>query len=450
MGLGESARRLARLLGMGALAACILVLPAAAQPAASWIDATTGHRVLRISREPGTVSLYFTQNAFLPQGDKMAVTTPGGIALVDLRSWQVTPLVARPGAVLLFTGRRHRTVYFADRGRDDAGGPFGVYAADADSGAVRRVATVPGGWIGSINADETLLLGQVARPAVPLRPDGTLARAEGEVNQPGMHDYRATGPDGRPLPYAEAKELHLNRRLDAKVPMEIFTIDLRTGARRVVTASADWLNHVQFSPTDPRQILYCHEGPWHRVDRLWAIRADGTGKRLLHRRTMNMEIAGHEFFSPDGKWVWYDLQTPRGEVFWLAGIELATGKRRWYHVARNHWSVHYNQSPDGRRFSGDGGDPEMVAHAPDGKYLYLFTPQAIADVAGIHAADAGELIAPGTLAAERLVDLRRQDYRLEPNMIFTPDGRWILFRGNFEGATHLYAVSVARAAPAQQ
>ena len=28
---------------------------------------------------------------------------------------------------------------------------------------------------------------------------------------------------------------------------------------------------------------------------------------------MNMEIAGHEFFSADGRTIWYDLQTPRGE-----------------------------------------------------------------------------------------------------------------------------------------
>lgn len=437
--------------GLSALLAVLLrVAPAFADPAASWIDPTTGHRVVRISRVPGTVSLYFTQNSFLPQGDKMAVSTPQGIALVDLKTWEMRSLVTRPGAVLLFTGRRSRTVYFAERGRDDAGGPFGVYAADADTGAVRRVATVPGGWIGSINADETLLLGQIAKASVPLRPDGTLARAAGEVNTPGMNDYRAIGPDGKPLPYAEAKEVHLNRRLEARVPMEIFTIDLRTGARRVVTASTDWLNHVQFSPTDPQQILYCHEGPWHRVDRLWAIRADGLGKRRLHTRTMNMEIAGHEFFSPDGNWVWYDLQTPRGEVFWLAGVELATGNRRWFAVERNHWSVHYNQAPDGSRFSGDGGDPDMVAHASDGKYLYLFTPRALPDVAGIHADNAAALIAPGTLAAEKLVDMRRQDYRLEPNMIFTPDGRWILFRGNFEGAPHLYAVELARSTALQQ
>lgn len=30
---------------------------------------------------------------------------------------------------------------------------------------------------------------------------------------------------------------------------------------------------------------------------------------------MAMEIAGHEWVSLDGKWIWYDLQTPRGEDF---------------------------------------------------------------------------------------------------------------------------------------
>ena len=44
---------------------------------------------------------------------------------------------------------------------------------------------------------------------------------------------------------------------------------------------------------------------------------------------MNMEIWGHEFFGHDGRFVWYDLQTPRGEIFWLAGYDIASGRRRW-------------------------------------------------------------------------------------------------------------------------
>ncbi|MBD8676995.1 oligogalacturonate lyase family protein [Sphingomonas sp. CFBP 13720] len=423
-------------------------MAATAKPAAEWVDATTGHRVVRISRVADSASLYFHQNSYTPQGDRMVVSVPGGIATVDLTTWELKPLARGKGITLLFTGRRTRTAYYATQLRNDASGPSTIHAVDIDTGRTRKVADIPGGSIGSINADETLLLGQVALAPGGLRPDGTRQDARhtpGRVVGPGEADYRANRADGTPYSFAEAKERRLNERLEAGIPMEIFTIDLKTGERRVVTASTDWLNHIQFSPTDPQQIMYCHEGPWHKVDRIWTIRADGSGKRMVHTRTMNMEIAGHEFFSADGKTIWYDLQTPRGEVFWLAGYDLATGRRHQYKVDRNQWSVHYNQAPGGARFSGDGGDAEMVAHAPDGKYLYLFTPRAIPDVADIHAANADALIVPGTLDVEKLVDMRRHDYRLEPNMTFTPDGKWVVFRGNFEGATHIYAVEVAKA-----
>ena len=79
---------------------------------------------------------------------------------------------------------------------------------------------------------------------------------------------------------------------------------------------------------------------------------------------MTMEIAGHEFWSADGKTIWYDLQTPRGEVFWLAGYNVETGARTWYHLERNEWSIHFNVTRDGKLFCGDGGDPGQVAHAP--------------------------------------------------------------------------------------
>lgn len=410
------------------------------------VDPATGHRVVRVSTAPGMASLYFHQNAFTPQGDRMVISTADGIAAVDLKDWSIRPVVRGHGLELLFAGRRTRTVYYATREEGGAaGGPNGergaltIHAADIDTGKARTIATIAAGSIGSINADETLLVGQVATRAMALQPGSTGTARFGQA------DYAANGPDGRPLSFADAKEVRLNDRLEARIPMEIFTIDVRTGARRVVHRATDWLNHLQFSPTDPGLLMFCHEGPWHKVDRIWTIRTDGSALTKVHARTMNMEIAGHEFWSPDGKTIWYDLQTPRGEVFWLAGHDIASGRRRWYAVTRNHWSVHYTQARDGATFAGDGGDADMVAHAPDGKWIYAFTPRAIPDVAGIHAADSARLIAPGVLDAERLVDMRGHDYRLEPNIHFTPDGKWLLFRSDKDGAAGIYAVEVARA-----
>jgi len=190
---------------------------------------------------------------------------------------------------------------------------------------------------------------------------------------------------------------------------------------------------------------YCHEGNWHCVDRLWLL---DTAKPSptpvkVHQRTMNMEIAGHEWWSRDGKTIWYDLQTPRGQTFYVAGYDVSTGARRWYHVEdRNHWSVHYHSSPNDGLFCGDGGDRSMVAHAADGKWLYLFTPKRIPNVAGLQAEDARDLINPGYLETKRLVNMADQDYRLEPNAHFSPDGKWVVFRGNMSGEIHTYVVEL--------
>jgi oligogalacturonide lyase len=257
-------------------------------------------------------------------------------------------------------------------------------------------------------------------------------------------DYRANGPDGKPLTFAEAKEVRMNEQLERRLKRTMFTVNIATGEIKIVRTSTDWLNHLQFSPTDPGLIMFCHEGPWHKIDRIWTIRTDGSALTKIHTRTMNMEIAGHEFFSADGKMIWYDLQTPRGEDFWVAGYELATGRRTWWHLQRDEWSVHFNVSPDGRLFAGDGGDHEMVAHAKDGKWIYLFTPQRIPDVAGIKNPESANLIDPGFFQSERLVNLSKHDYRLEPNVTFTPDMKWIVFRSNMTGVVHTYAVEIAK------
>lgn len=261
----------------------------------------------------------------------------------------------------------------------------------------------------------------------------------------GQAAYAAVDKNGRPMTFADAKEVRLNDRLEAKIPMEIFTIDTRTGERKLIHRATDWLNHIQFSATDPNQIMFCHEGPWHKVDRIWTIRTDGSGLKKVHARTMNMEIAGHEWMSDDGRTIWYDLQTPRGQKFTLAGYDLQTGKRTHYHHERDEWSVHYNSSHDGKLFAGDGGDAEMVARAKDGKWIYLFRPEAIPDVAGISAPNAADLISPGILRSERLVNMKAHDYRLEPNVTFTPDNKWVVFTSNMHGAKHVYAAEVAKA-----
>jgi oligogalacturonide lyase len=389
------------------------------EPPVEWIEPQTGHRVVRLSREPGSASLYFHQYPFSADGKKMVFTTRQGISAVALQTRDVRQVV-RGRVRVLVTGRKTGDVYYL---RDDA-----VWAADLDTHEERRVAELPRGLRSgnvAVNADETLIVGVA-------------------VDRDGEAKPR-TPPGGRARGLA--------RRWAAGLPMVMYTIDVASGETKVIHRSNDWLNHLQCSPTDPNQILFCHEGPWHYVDRVWLIRTDGSDLRLVHPRTMDMEIAGHEFFSNDGKAIWYDLQTPRSLVFWLAGYDIKSGARTWYHHERQEWSVHYNISPDGSLFAGDGGGPDSVANNTpndtqldppgNGQWIYLFRPELIT-MKGLPE-KASDKVKVGVLRSEPLVDLSRHDYSLEPNSIFTPDGKWIVFRSNMHGPTHVYAVEVARA-----
>jgi oligogalacturonide lyase len=42
--------------------------------------------------------------------------------------------------------------------------------------------------------------------------------------------------------------------------------------------------------------------------------------------------------------------------------------------------------------------------------------------------------------------MSKHDYRLEPNVSFTPDAKFIVFRSNMFGPTYVFAVEVAKAA----
>ena len=109
-------------------------------------------------------------------------------------------------------------------------------------------------------------------------------------------------------------------------------------------------------------------------------------------------------------------------------------------MQRNEWSIHFNVFADGKLFCGDGGDERQVVRAPDGKWIYLFRPELIQN-RGIQDKD---FINPGVFHAERLVNMSKHQYRLEPNVSFTPDQKWVVFRNMF-GPTYAFAVEVEKA-----
>ncbi len=197
----------------------------------------------------------------------------------------------------------------------------------------------PRATLATVNADETLGVGSYNETE-----EG--AQREFPRNRP-----QPQTPNGRPAPQAgnlvqaEDKATNMERRLAARIPVVLYSINLETGKITELLHSTDWIGHMLFSPVDPTLLMYCHEGPWQKVDRIWMIRTDGSDNHLIHKRTMAMEIAGHEFWGLDGKTIWYDWQYPESEDFFVAGYNLETHRRTAFHLQRDEWSIHFNLTP---------------------------------------------------------------------------------------------------------
>jgi oligogalacturonide lyase len=372
-----------------------------------WIDKDTHHKVMRLTQRDGnSASFYFHNNPFYTGKDKSDVHMvfygndaykADGVGMqlfsVNLANLKITRLTDKSfrknGEIV---GRKNHNVYYQVKDS--------IFSTNIDTRKTTLEYVFPADFkatITSLNADETLLGGAWSTDA-----EKTIYK-----DNPAKHDY-------------------FNKIYEAKNPRTLFTVNLKTKKLTKLFTDSAWLNHVQFSPVDPRLLMFCHEGPWHKVDRIWTINLDTKQVKLMHKRTMDMEIAGHEWFSPDGKTIWYDLQQPRGETFFVGGTDVNTGKEIKYQLDRNQWSVHYNISPDEKLFAGDGGDSTSVAKAQDGKWINLFIPD------GDH------------FKFERLVNMKYHQYHLEPNVHFSPDGKWIIFRANFEGFESVYAVEIAK------
>ena len=84
----------------------------------------------------------------------------------------------------------------------------------------------------------------------------------------------------------------------------------------------------------------------------------------------------------------------------------------------------------------------MVARAKNGQWIYLFRPEATVFQGQVN--EPG-FVQPGVLRAEKLVNMSKHQYRLEPNVSFTPDAKWVVFRSNMLGATYAFAVEIEKA-----
>lgn len=367
-----------------------------------WIDSVTGYQIEKLVDLSGNNrSFYFHNNPFLKTKDGkntlMIFSNKKGSEVqffsVNLENKKTTQITFKKGNKRgeILAPKTRKIFYMV------ADSVFSTHIDTHKTNFLYKFDKSVIGSISTINANETLLGGAL------------ITKEENEIfkNNPKKTSY-------------------FDKIYEAKLERSLITLNVKTSELKNIYSEKAWLNHIQFSPTNPDLLMYCHEGPWHKVDRIWTINIQSKINTLIHKRTVEREIAGHEFFSPDGLTIWYDLQIPRSVTFYLAGKNLETGETIKYGLKRNEWSIHYNISNDKKLFAGDGGDEGQVARAKNGRWIYLFEPKK------------------DSFHATKLVDMKNHNYDLEPNIHFSPDGKQLLFRANFEGESQIYVVNLKK------
>lgn len=422
-------------------------------PPKTWIDADTGHRVTRLTDEPNSEALFFNKNAFTPDGKDMIYVSPGVIHSVNLTTFK-TRIITAGKIANIAVGTKTRRVFFTKTDNTY------LYAVDIDSRQVTRLSKlIPvRGVIFSVNADETMLIGTSIEDLTAPDFNGFHLKALQDAHAEAKANPTATRPTNE-----EVKQRAEKMRLEARIPEDIFTVNLQTGQVNTILKGTDWLNRVQFSPTDPNLIMYVHEGHSTDVDRIWTIHADGTQNQLIHQRTIKDESAMREFWSRDGKTIWYELQKPKDQNYDLVGYDITTGTRKIFHMDKTSSSMYYNSANFDTFFCGSGRRSESV-HGEDVtegqtlrsrewiEALYPIYNSTDSSASSQYAnwfhsnnATSGDpnVKYTGWLRRERLVNLYKNDYKkIEPNVRVSPDNKLVIFTSNMFGPTYVFAVEV--------
>jgi len=184
-----------------------------------WIDSDTGHRVVRISPQPDSASLYFHQNTYTPEGDKMIFDAPPGIAVMDLKTLGSGPPkvdIVVSNASPLAMAWKSRDVYFRRQGA--------LYAANVDTRAVREVTKAR---VMAVNCDETFGVSTINADdpsGKTPKPEPRKILPQRERMFPGRTDLTPEEAD------SARKEDRLARRLEnPRCAAFVFT-NLKTGA----------------------------------------------------------------------------------------------------------------------------------------------------------------------------------------------------------------------------
>lgn len=363
-------------------------------------DPDTGVDVTRVSDDHGdTIFPYFTQVLFTDDGEDLLVSSN------RTGTWQAYLLCVSTGELRQLTDepegiRAHGSTVLPTKG---------------------AVAFLTGNVLKRVNLD------------------GSGTRTLYEAPQGFSPSILAPSADGASVTFAYSEGLALStetgriystmaERLYRRPASVVMRVDTESGAAAALWGEREWISHVNVSPVDGDIVVFCHEGSWHLVQRMWTLRAS-TGKvwPLVEQRRL-LERSGHEFFTRSGRVV--------TQYSWR------------FHASAKDWvplDVFVNP---------DGSAPQA--------FRYLHGRPSHVQVAGDEALGVGDCAFPSAGFADGrsyMGLIRYEDERAvmtalcrhdsswltqhsHPHPIFSPDDRWVYFNTDRGGRCNIYRAPV--------
>jgi oligogalacturonide lyase len=192
----------------------------------------------------------------------------------------------------------------------------------------------------------------------------------------------------------------------------VVRVAVDSGDAETVWEERCWIAHVNASPSQAHLLMFCHEGPWPKVDnRIWGLNHE-TGVAWQIRPREGEESPGHEYWLDDGERVAYHGGYPDGRFFFgcirydNAGRVETTTDGATGHMHSNDFSL----------IVGDGGGVVRIWRRD------------------------GETFDGPRVLCEHRSSFNVQRVHAHPR--FSPDGRQVLFTSDRTGYGNVYLVDV--------
>lgn len=332
-----------------------------------YTDPKSGRKITQLTKSGLTFHMYFTDNAFDIGGKKVYVLSNKGnggeifnIFEIDTETGEMTQLTEeQPNGITI--GNFTKT-------------PDSEYICYIVNKKTVKILHTPTGEIRTIYEEADNMIVHTASISCDKKTVGFLRDEDVEVL-----------PDGGPN-YAGFRD-----KMYAIKEGRIACVGMDGTGFHDIFRDTTWINHFQFSPTDPNLAMFCHEGPWNEVlQRIWMIDMKN-GRVWPCFRQGAGDCVGHEFWLRNGDIVFdnrrdghdgtisvtkeqcFAKEVPASGKTPYFGFADRTGKV-YRTVEMPYYCNHYIANQDASLFAGDNvEDIVLIKPAKDGSSAEIMT-----------------------------------------------------------------------------